>query len=68
MASRFPERHGNAGRPAIEAERPLDGDDEIQVQGFAAKDGTPNMWASSVILVSTGQRILQMTPPAVVKQ
>ena len=42
--------------------------DEIQVQGFAAKDGTPNMWASSVILVSTGQRILQMTPPAVVKE
>ena len=41
--------------------------DEIQVQGFAAKDGTPNMWASSVILVSTGQRILQMMPPAVVK-
>lgn len=42
--------------------------DEIQVQGFAAKDGTPNMWASSVILVSTGQRILQMTPPPVVKE
>jgi Family of unknown function (DUF6152) len=41
--------------------------DEIQVQGFAAKDGSPNMWASSVILVSTGQRILQMMPPAVVK-
>ena len=41
--------------------------DEIQVQGFGAKDGTPNMWASSVILVSTGQRILQMMPPAVVK-
>jgi len=42
--------------------------DEIQVQGFAAKDGTPNMWASTVILVSTGQRILQMTPPAVIKE
>jgi hypothetical protein len=42
--------------------------DEIQVQGFAAKDGTPNMWASTVILVSTGQRILQMTPPTVVKE
>ena len=42
--------------------------DEIQVQGFAAKDGTHNMWASSVILVSTGQRILQMMPPAVVKE
>ena len=42
--------------------------DEIQVQGFAAKDGSPNMWASSVILVSTGQRILQMTPPAVLKE
>jgi gamma-glutamyltranspeptidase len=41
--------------------------DEIQVQGFAAKDGTPNMWASSVILVATGQRILQMMPPATVK-
>src|SRR5438270_10250541 len=41
--------------------------DEIQVQGFAAKDGTSNMWASSVILVSTGQRILQMVAPAVVK-
>ena len=41
--------------------------DEIQIQGFAAKDGTPNMWASSVIMVSSGQRILQMTPPAVVK-
>ena len=42
--------------------------DEIQVQGFAAKDGTPNMWASTVILVSTGQRILQMMPPEVVKK
>ena len=42
--------------------------DEIQVQGFAAKDGTPHMWASTVTLVSTGQRILQMTPPAVVKE
>ena len=41
--------------------------DEIQIQGFAAKDGTPHMWASTVILVSTGQRILQMMPPAVVK-
>jgi hypothetical protein len=41
--------------------------DEIQIQGFGAKDGSPNMWASSVILVSTGQRILQMMPPAVVK-
>jgi hypothetical protein len=41
--------------------------DEIQVQGFAAKDGSSNMWASSVILVATGQRILQMMPPAVVK-
>jgi hypothetical protein len=41
--------------------------DEIQVQGFAAKDGTPNMWASSVILVATGQRILQMMPPATAK-
>jgi len=41
--------------------------DEIQIQGFAAKDGTPHMWASTVILVSTGQRILQMTPPAVAK-
>jgi hypothetical protein len=41
--------------------------DEIQVQGFGAKDGSFNMWASSVILVSTGQRILQMMPPAVVK-
>jgi uncharacterized protein DUF6152 len=41
--------------------------DEIQVQGFGAKDGTANMWASSVILVSTGQRILQMMPPAVAK-
>jgi Family of unknown function (DUF6152) len=41
--------------------------DEIQVQGFAAKDGTTHMWASTVILVSTGQRILQMMPPAVVK-
>ena len=42
--------------------------DEIQVQGFAAKDGTSNMWASSVILVSTGQRILQMMPPEIVKE
>jgi hypothetical protein len=42
--------------------------DEIQVQGFAAKDGTSNMWASSVVMVSTGQRILQMTPPAVAKE
>jgi len=42
--------------------------DEIQVQGFAAKDGTPNMWASTVTMVSTNQRILQMTPPAVVKE
>jgi hypothetical protein len=42
--------------------------DEIQVQGFAAKDGTPNMWASSVILVATGQRILQMMPPATAKE
>ena len=41
--------------------------DEIQIQGFAAKDGTTHMWASTVTLVSTGQRILQMTPPAVVK-
>jgi hypothetical protein len=41
--------------------------DEIQVQGFGAKDGSPNMWASSVVLVSTGQRILQMMPPAVTK-
>ena len=41
--------------------------DEIQIQGFAAKDGTSHMWASTVILVSTGQRILQMTPPAVAK-
>jgi len=42
--------------------------DEIQVQGFAAKDGTPNMWASTVVMVSTNQRILQMTPPVVVKE
>jgi len=42
--------------------------DEIQVQGFAAKDGTPNMWASTVVMVSTGQRILQMMPPAVAKE
>jgi uncharacterized protein DUF6152 len=42
--------------------------DEIQIQGFGAKDGSPNMWASTVIMVSTGQRILQMMPPAVVKQ
>ena len=42
--------------------------DEIQLTGFAAKDGTPNMWASSVILVSTGQRILNMTPPEVLKE
>ena len=41
--------------------------DEIQIQGFAAKDGTTHMWASTVTLVSTGQRILQMMPPAVVK-
>jgi hypothetical protein len=41
--------------------------DEIQVQGFSAKDGSSNMWASSVVMVSTGQRILQMMPPAVVK-
>ena len=41
--------------------------DEIQIQGFAAKDGTPNMWASSVVMVSSGQRIFQMTPPAVLK-
>ena len=41
--------------------------DEIQVQGFGAKDGSSNMWASSVVLVATGQRILQMMPPAVVK-
>ena len=42
--------------------------DEIQVQGFAAKDGTSNMWASTVVMVSTGQRILQMMPPAVAKE
>ena len=42
--------------------------DEIQVQGFGAKDGSSNMWASSVILVATGQRILQMMPPATVKE
>lgn|SRR5262245_16902760 len=42
--------------------------DEIQVQGFAAKDGSSNMWASTVTLVSTGQRILQMMPPVVVKE
>jgi hypothetical protein len=42
--------------------------DEIQIQGFGAKDGSPNMWASTVIMVSSGQRILQMTPPAVVKE
>jgi len=41
--------------------------DEVQIQGFAAKDGTSHMWASTVILVSTGKRILQMTPPAVAK-
>jgi uncharacterized protein DUF6152 len=41
--------------------------EEIQVQGFGAKDGSPHMWASSVIMVSTGQRILQMMPPAVAK-
>jgi len=42
--------------------------DEIQVQGFAAKDGTSNMWASTVVMVSTGQRILQMMPPTVAKE
>ena len=42
--------------------------DEIQVQGFAAKDGSSNMWASTVTLVSTGQRILQMMPPVVIKE
>jgi hypothetical protein len=42
--------------------------DEIQIQGFGAKDGSPNMWASTVIMVASGQRILQMTPPAVVKE
>jgi hypothetical protein len=39
--------------------------DEIQITGFAAKDGTPHMWASSVILLSTGQRIFQMNAPVV---
>jgi hypothetical protein len=41
--------------------------DEIQIQGFGAKDGSPNMWASSVIMTASGQRILQMAPPAVAK-
>ena len=41
--------------------------DEIQVQGFAAKDGTPQHVGVDGDLVSTGQRILQMMPPAVAK-
>ena len=39
--------------------------DEIQISGFAAKDGSPRMWASSVVLVTTGQRIFQMNAPVV---
>ena len=45
----------------------LKGGEEIEIQGFAAKDGTPHMWASSVVLVSTGQRIFRMTPPETAK-
>lgn len=36
---------------------------EVEVRGFAAKDGTAHMWASTVIDVPSGQTVLTMFAP-----
>ena len=36
---------------------------EVEIQGFSAKDGKAHMWASRVIDVPTGQAVLTMFAP-----
>ena len=44
--------------------------DAVRVDGIAARDGSPQVWARSVVLTSTGKKILDVRPatPPVVKQ
>jgi hypothetical protein len=61
-------------RWAIELESPVDlarsgwnsssvrSGDAIKVQGIAARDGSRQAWAKSVILASTGKRVLDVSP------
>ena len=39
--------------------------DAITVLGPAARDGSPQLWGESIVLTSTGRRVLQMTSEAV---
>lgn len=36
----------------------------VTVQGPVARDGSSQMWGESIVLTSTGRRVLQMTPEA----
>src|SRR4030095_7869137 len=38
--------------------------DAVTVQGPVARDGSSQLWGESIVLTSTGRRVLQMTPEA----
>ena len=38
--------------------------DAIAVEGMASRDGSPQAWGSSIVLTDTGQRVLEVSPPA----
>src|SRR6185295_8976866 len=38
--------------------------DAITVQGLAARDASPQVWANSIVIKSTGKRVLDVTPAA----
>jgi len=39
--------------------------DAVTVQGPVARDGSPQLWGDSVVLTSTGKRLLEMSPEAI---
>jgi hypothetical protein len=61
---------------AVELESPIDLErsgwnmeslkpgDAITVQGMLARDGSPQVWGTSIVLTKTKQRVLAMTPEA----
>jgi uncharacterized protein DUF6152 len=61
---------------AVEVENPIDLErsgwsreslkpgDAVTVQGLLARDGSPQMWGSSIVLAATGKKVLAMSPEA----
>ena len=68
-------RANSIDRWAIELESPIDLDrsgwtsqtlrpgDAITVQGFAARDGSRQAWAKSIVITNTGKKLPDVTPP-----